>query len=304
MRHYKEGKISIILLIVLLIGGAAYIFMRPPALSEGEPITYNILDPDGNIVGLYTLPNDVDIMKEPNAEEILYGKRLNNETKRLLPDNVGAMMNCNSCHIAGGKAIYGAHYVNSKNRYPRFMPRAQATLDLKERINGCFQRSMNGQPLHPDSREMNAMVAYMEWLNQGVPEGHMVDIPIAGEIDLSLEANPARGAEIYAARCGSCHGYNGEGLKDERGDIIFPPLWGDESFNIGAGMARTYKAAAFIKYAMPMSVAHQGLWGQGGELSDQDAVDVAEFFSHMPRPDFPPKVNDWPGVEKPKDARY
>jgi thiosulfate dehydrogenase len=33
--------------------------------------------------------------------------------------------------------------------------------------------------------------------------------------------------------------------------------------------------------------------GQGG-LSDQDAVDVAAYFSHMPRPDFPDKVKEWP----------
>jgi thiosulfate dehydrogenase len=43
--------------------------------------------------------------------------------------------------------------------------------------------------------------------------------------------------------------------------------------------------------------------GHGG-LSDQDAVDVAEYFSHVKRPDFAEKVNDWPNGEKPKDARY
>lgn len=43
--------------------------------------------------------------------------------------------------------------------------------------------------------------------------------------------------------------------------------------------------------------------GQGG-LSDQDAVDVAEYFSHQPRPDFAPKMKDWPKDPKPGDARY
>jgi thiosulfate dehydrogenase len=93
-------------------------------------------------------------------------------------------------------------------------------------------------------------------------------------------------------------------MKDSRGDIVFPPLWGDESFNIGAGMARTYKAAAFVKYNMPMGIQTKGLWGHGNVLSDQDAVDVSEFFTHKPRPDFPGKVNDWPTGNKPKDARY
>ncbi len=35
---------------------------------------------------------------------------------------------------------------------------------LEERINGCFRRSMNGKPLPPDSADMQAMVAYFDWM--------------------------------------------------------------------------------------------------------------------------------------------
>jgi len=85
--------------------------------------------------------------------------------------------------------------------------------------------------------------------------------------------------------------------------MIYPPLWGNESFNIGAGMARTYTAAAFVKRNMPIGFHDKFPLGQGG-LSDQEAVDVAEYFSHQPRPDFPDKVKDWPKDKKPADARY
>lgn len=255
-------------------------------------------------IGKYVLPQDTEILKEPNAEEIIYGKRLLNETKRLLPEHVGAEMNCNSCHISQGKVPLGDPYINSFNFYPRVMPRAGKEVDLEMRINGCFKRSMNGKPLDREGPEMKAMIAYMEWLSQKVPQSQRVDIQNAGEVDTSLVADTERGEKIYYAQCASCHGDNGEGMKDSRGDIVFPPLWGDESFNIGAGMARTYKAAAFVKYNMPMSVQTKGLWGHGGILNDQDAVDVAEFFTHKPRPDFPDKVNDWPNGNKPKDARY
>ena len=61
---------------------------------------------------------------------------------------------------------------------------------------------------------------------------------------------------------------------------------------------------AFVKYNMPMGIQTKGLWGHGNVLSDQDAIDVAEFFTHQPRPDFAGKVNDWPNGNKPKDARY
>ncbi len=94
------------------------------------------------------------------------------------------------------------------------------------------------------------------------------------------------------------------GVTDAHGDILFPPLWGERSFNIGAGMARTYTAAAFIKQNMPVGYSLNARLGQGGALSDQDAVDLADYFTHQPRPDFPAKVKDWPNGDKPKDARY
>lgn len=279
--------------------------------SDPEPVDRNatefnlVTTDDANEdIGTYVLPQDTAILDEPNADEIFYGKRLLNETKRLLPNNVGASMNCNSCHISQGKIPLGDPYINSYNTYPRVMPRSGKMVDLEARINGCFQRSMNGTVLDRESPEMFAMMAYMKWLAQNTPKSQRVDINNAGKVDTSLTADPARGEQIYQAQCATCHGDNGEGIKDTRGDIVFPPLWGDESFNIGAGMARTYKAAAFVKYNMPMGIQTKGLWGHGNVLSDQDAVDVAHFFTHKPRPDFAGKVNDWPSGKKPKDARY
>ncbi|WP_417594826.1 c-type cytochrome [Oceanospirillum sp.] len=298
----KQATAAFILaLMALSISGCS-----DPDSAEHNPAQYDlVLTEDANTdIGQYKLPQDTSILKEPNAEQIFYGKRLLNETKRLLPDHVGAEMNCNSCHISQGKVPLGDPYINSYNTYPRVMPRSGTEVDLEARINGCFQRSMNGTPLDRESPEMLAMMAYMKWLGQNTPKDQKVAINNAGKIDTSLVADTVRGEKIYYAQCAACHGDNGEGLKDSRGDIVFPPLWGDESFNIGAGMARTYKAAAFIKYNMPMGIQKKGLWGHGNVLSDQDAVDVAEFFAHKPRPDFPGKVNDWPSGKKPKDARY
>ncbi len=277
-----------------------------PKPVERNATKYELVTTDdaNEDIGTYVLPQDTSILNEPNAEQIFYGKRLLNETKRLLPEHVGAAMNCNSCHISQGKIPLGDPYINSYNFYPRVMPRSGKEVDLEGRINGCFMRSMNGKPLPRESEEMQAMVAYMKWLSQSTPKSQKVAISNAGEVDTSLVADTARGEQIYYAQCATCHGDNGEGMKDSRGDIVFPPLWGDESFNIGAGMARTYKAAAFVKYNMPMGIQTKGLWGHGNVLTDQDAVDVSEFFAHKPRPDFPGKVNDWPTGNKPKDARY
>ena len=298
-------------LMTLAILSAAITSIALSGCSQPEPIErqaaeYKLVTADdaNEDIGTYVLPQDTSILDEPNADEIFYGKRLLNETKRLLPEHVGAEMNCNSCHIAQGKIPLGDPYINSANFYPRVMPRAGKEVNLTMRVNGCFQRSMNGKPLDPQSPEMLAILAYMKWLSQNTPKEQKVDIDNAGTVDETLIGNPVQGEKIYAAQCATCHGDNGEGMKDSRGDIVFPPLWGDESFNIGAGLARTYKAAAFVKYNMPMGIQTQGLWGHGNVLSDQDAIDVAEFFTHQPRPDFAGKVNDWPNGKKPKDARY
>ena len=61
-------------------------------------------------------------------------------------------------------------------------------------------------------------------------------------------------------------------------------------------MARLNTAAAFVKSSMPL--------GQGGSLSDQEAFDVAAFFTRQPRPDFAGKLEDWPKGGKPDDVRY
>ncbi|WP_162955837.1 c-type cytochrome, partial [Pseudomonas aeruginosa] len=124
-----------------------------------------------------------------------------------------------------------------------------------------------------------------------------------GKVDPALKPDPENGRKVYARQCAVCHGENGEGLRNSAGEMLFPPLWGDESFNIGAGMARTFTAAAFVKHNMPIGFQERFPLGQGG-LSDQDAVDVAEYFSHQPRPDFPDKIKDWPKDKRPLDARY
>lgn len=290
---------------LILAGGAGAWFVMQPVEDAPAPVGYAILDSDNKEVGRYQLPADRDILSQANADEIIYGKRLLADTARLLPDNVGAQMNCNSCHLLDGKIDAANGYINTVNFYPRVMPRADKEVDLEARINGCFQRSMNGKPLDREGPEMKAMIAYMEWLRQDVPKDQRVDVVNAGAIDMSLIPDPENGKVIYAQKCAACHGADGEGRFDQFGDVVFPPLWGDGSFNIGAGMARTYKAAQFVKWAMPPAMHLDGQMGQGGVLTDQEAVDVSEYFTHMPRPDFAGKVNDWPDQSKrPKDARY
>ncbi len=86
------------------------------------------------------------------------------------------------------------------------------------------------------------MVAYFDWMKKET--SRRTRSPGAeSAISGAIVPNAENGKEVYAKQCAVCPGKEGEGLKDADGRVVYPPLWGDNSFNIGAGMARTYTAA-------------------------------------------------------------
>jgi thiosulfate dehydrogenase len=261
------------------------------------------LDPKVVDSSAFVTPRIADLLGTQNPEQLVRGMRLHLETRALLPDHVGDNMNCTSCHLNAGTVADGSPFVGVSAFFPSYAPRAGRVITLEDRINGCFLRSMNGKPLDKESADMKAMVAYFDWMTNATKPEDKVPGRGVGKIDPAIKPNGDNGKVIYAAQCAVCHGKDGEGLKQADGRMIYPPLWGDESFNIGAGMARTYTAAAFVKRNMPVGFHEKFPLGQGG-LTDQEAVDVAEFFTHQPRPDFAGKVKDWPTDKKPVDARY
>jgi len=251
----------------------------------------------------FKAPDLASLAQTPHGDEILYGYRLLSQTKKLLPNNVGAGLNCTSCHLGGGSVPLASPFVGLDQRYPIYNPRAARVVSMADRINGCMLRSMNGKPIPKNSREMKAMLSYMTWISKNVPADAKVKGGGMSKVNTALKPDSVHGKEIYASRCAACHGVDGEGTKNTNGGYLFPPLWGPDSFNVGAGMARTYTAANFVKGAMPVAAGLHPPLGVGA-MSDQDAIDVAEYFSHQPRPDFPAAIYDWPKGGAPKDVRY
>lgn len=242
------------------------------------------------------VPAESTIPSGPKGLAIREGKKLLTETHLRLPKNVGNGLNCTSCHLAGGTTANASPWVGIWGVFPEYRSRSGKVISLTQRVNDCFERSMNGKPLAYDSAEMNQILAYMQWLSTGVPTGTSVKGRGFGPLNQKLKPDAVHGKAVYAAKCVSCHGVSGEGIKNPAGGgYLFPPVAGKYSFNDGAGMARTYTAGAFVKHNMPL--------GQGGTLSDQDALDVAEYFTHLPRPVYKFKAKDWPKGDKPKDAR-
>lgn len=244
----------------------------------------------------FIVPNFEQVPKDKVGESILRGKSYLENTYSQLPQYVGAQMNCVSCHLNSGATQFAGPWVAVTARFPQYRSRSAKVDTLQDRINDCFERSLSGKRLPEKGQEMTDIVSYMTWLSKGYAIGHDVEGSGMPKLKLDREPNLENGKFIYTKKCASCHQANGQGIFADDGRVVYPALWGPKSFNIGAGMARHHTAAGFVKKNMPL--------GQGNSLTDDEAWDVAAYFSRQPRPDFLNKLNDWKQGDKPDDARY
>jgi len=228
----------------------------------------------------------------PNNEQgakIRYGYLLVVNTQEHARGHVGNALSCANCHLDAGRKLHAAPFLGLASVYPEYRSRNARLNTIEDRLDQCFERSLNGRALPTGSREKEALVAYIAWLSEGVSLESAKQWRGFMRITPSRQTDASKGRALFAAKCTACHGADGQGT-------AAPPLWGPRSYNIGAGMARVSLAAAFIKTNMPL--------GQGGTLTDDEAYDLAAFINSQPRPDFPGKVNDWPKGSKPADSPY
>jgi thiosulfate dehydrogenase len=178
-------------------------------------------------------------------------------------------------------------------------------MTIEERLNACMTRSMNGRALPADALEMQALVAYIKFLSTGVAPGQLLPGMGTGNMpELDRAADPARGEASYAKTCVACHGPNGAGIRRSlpTTDLgyMMPPLWGSDSFNDGAGMARLITAANFLHFNMPHGVDYLN-----PQLSPEQSWDIAAYVLSQPRPHKAGLDKDFPDLlEKPVDAPY
>lgn len=244
---------------------------------------------------------------EPSVE---YGRQLVRDTSLLMgPEHAnpamrfsGTNMDCASCHLDTGTRPGTLTLLDADTRYPRFSGRDGGVGDLRDRINGCMTRSMNGQELPRDSIEMLSIEMYIKNLNNqfalmgATRKDPLEPVPFS---EPDRAADVVAGELVYQERCQICHGEDGQGLlqtTELSEGYLFPPLWGPDSFNNGAGMTRLLTAARFIKARMPL--------GQP-DLTDDEAYDVAAFVNSHERPLRANLEQDYPNLaDKPVDSPY
>ena len=237
----------------------------------------------------FRVPQESEIRDSLVLAAVRRGRAILANTRDSLPAHVGNKLRCVSCHMGDGLKPNQMPYVGVYARFPQYRPRSATVEIIEDRINDCFERSMNGKALARDSRPMRDIVAYLAFLSYGVPVGSQVEGQGIPRID-PVPVDTTRGREVFTASCTICHGVDGQGTN------AAPPLWGPSSYNIGAGMARVRTAAAFIHQAMPFD--------KPGTLTPQQAYDVAAYINSRPRPDFKDKAEDWPNGDPPPDVAY
>jgi thiosulfate dehydrogenase len=254
-------------------------------------------------------PDESQIPQDELGSLIRYGKALISNTAVYLGKggkvaSISNGMNCQNCHLDAGTKPFGNNFSAVASTYPKFRARSGSIETIAKRVNDCFQRSLNGKALDTASREMRAMIAYITWLGKDVKKG---EIPYGAGIwelpYLDRAANPERGKEIYEIKCFSCHQRDGSGvLATDKAGYQYPPVWGKNSYNNGAGLYRISRFAGYIKANMPWAASYDRPL-----LSDEDAWDIAAYVNSMPRPDVRNTVskNDWENVAgKPIDYPF
>lgn len=231
--------------------------------------------------------NLVDPEQAPHniRDSVMRGFRLMTNTGYYAPEYAHNELACTNCHFCGGDTLGGKNggisLVGVTTIYPQYSQRSGKVISLADRITNCFQRSMNGKSPPVNSRIMNDLVNYLQWISKEVEQ--IKDIPWLGlpEIKSKHKPDPRAGEKIYDQYCSACHQPNGEGggiLGEEDGKSI-PPLWGHKSFNDGAGMSTMKMLAPFVYLNMPY---------QQAVLTEEQALDVSSFVLLQRRPRFNP----------------
>ena len=204
-------------------------------------------------------------------------------------------MNCQNCHIQGGIIPWGNNFSAVIMSYPRFSYRSGKMMSISRRVNDCFERSLNGKAIDTTSHEMQAIIAYMHWIGDDIPKDKkplgsgIMQLPF-----LDRAADPAKGRKVYVNTCQRCHGANGQGQPNaDASGYLYPPLWGENSYNTGAGLYRISGFAGFIKTNMPFPETTY----DHPKLTNEEAWDVAAYVNSQPRP-LNKNKNDFPDISK------
>ncbi|MGD1893546.1 MAG: c-type cytochrome [Cyclobacteriaceae bacterium] len=303
--QYVKRLIQLVWLLIICVVGSTALFLGDAMglLSFRVEESRLIASAGSSVVlvkeALWQAPDTSSIPHNAKGDMIRYGRELIAHTSKYLGPKgkvrqISNGMNCQNCHLKAGTVPFGNNYARVASAYPKRRNRSGIVEGFEKRVNDCIERSLNGEKLDSASREMQAIVAYLKWVGKDVKKGEAQ--PGFGLVELTplhRPADPVKGKTVYDNYCGRCHGADGEGQLAESGlEWTYPPLYGDDSYNFGAGLYRISKFAAYVKANMPYGVTFENPF-----LTDEEAWDVSAYVNSMPRPEKDLSA-DWPDISK------
>ncbi|MCL5268244.1 MAG: c-type cytochrome [Bacteroidetes bacterium] len=274
----RQKALVLIAALTMLVAAFAMSGSRDHVFAEGPSVPIQKTEAgmsSTNVKYNPPLPKDAPISIR---DAVMLGYDIMNHTRTYAGKYVGNTLNCSNCHFKEGSTEGGKNgglsLVGVTTKYPEYRSIADGVVDIVSRTNSCFERSMDGKPLPPNSREMVGLITYFQWISKGLPIYEKIPWLGLKHIKSNHKPNQVEGKKIFSSACASCHGADGLGTK------IAPPLWGKESFNDGAGMAGLANLVAFAHDNMPYLVSN---------LTGNEALDVAAFVTSQPRPHFTAK---------------
>jgi thiosulfate dehydrogenase len=285
----------------------AVLFFVVPNLSMDEPLT-EIATQQANPMNRQPAQTPAfwqaaSLNEITDAEQkalVAYGRDLIVQTAAYLGPHGSVRqitngLNCQNCHLDAGTKVFGNNYGSVASIYPKMRARSGTVENIYKRVNDCIERSLNGSALDTASKEMQAIVAYIEHIGKNVPKGEKALGSGLKDVEyINRAASPDKGRTVYQLKCAVCHQASGEGLKVAANApaYVYPPLWGDASYNTAAGLYRVSTFARYAKYNMPLGATHDA-----PQLTDEEAWDVAAYVNSQPRP-VKRFDGDWPDISK------
>ncbi len=142
--------------------------------SQIKPLERRVPKPE-----YWKAPNTMQLQGKADADLIRYGRNLIVRTAYYFGPQgiVGKLtngMNCQNCHLDAGTRPFANNFSIFYAGFPKMSARSGRKEEAFERIDECFERSMNGKAPGRNSREMLAMLAYLKWVGKKQDAAHSI----------------------------------------------------------------------------------------------------------------------------------
>ncbi len=239
--------------------------------------------------------NKLGIPKGDIAPYIVRGCNIFTRTKDNRPVGYGfwkTKMNCTSCHLEGGTKEYAMHVGDGVVSYPGVYSSNNIVYTNRMRVARCYAHSINEILYGANSEYYKLITLYMAWVAE---KSH---IPIGAQrVSRGIQnvrgtaarhSSNMAGQKAYINKCQRCHGQAGYGIDRYKNtpDFYPPPINGSEAFIHAATLANPSRFASFILNNMPQGATHDFPL-----ITEQEALDIAEFISVQTRPSAPGTSN-------------